>query len=79
MLVSCLRRRVPLVLFGLRGWSAAQGSRTAPTLGLGAVYPHAANPSSRHFPTTITMTISPLTLAPGIAEDAGVNGCFLGV
>ena len=79
MIVSCFPLRVPRALFGPRGWSAAQGSRTAPTLGFGAVYLHAADPSSRHFPTTIIMTISPLTLTPGIAEDAGVNGCLLGV
>ena len=72
MFVSCFPLRVPRALFGPRGWSAAQASRTAPTLGLGAVYLHATDLSSRHFPTAVTL--SPLTRGPSIAEDAGGLG-----
>jgi len=49
---------VPQVLFNPGGWSIA------PSLGMGGI-----DPSTLHIPTTIT--ISPLTLEPGIAEDAG--------
>ena len=72
MLVSCLPRRVPRALFGLRGRSAAQGAQPAPTLGLGAVDLHVTDLSSRQFPTTVTL--SPLTRGPSTAEDAGRLG-----
>ena len=59
---------VPRVLFSPGGWSIASSP------GMDGI-----DPSTQHTPTTVTLTMSPLTLGPGIAEDAGVSGWSLAV
>ena len=56
---------VPRVLFSPGGWSIASSP------GMDGI-----DPSTQHTPTTVTLTMSPLTLGPGIAEDAGKMNLF---